>query len=65
MRRRSVAAIFLFLVAAPLWAATGGSISGTVSDPSGAVSFHEGHRQTGALSGLSDQAPFREAGFLP
>ena len=35
--RRSVAAIVLFLVAAPLWAATGGSISGTVSDPSGAV----------------------------
>jgi Carboxypeptidase regulatory-like domain/TonB dependent receptor len=35
--RRSAAAIFLFLVAAPLWAATGGSISGTISDPSGAV----------------------------
>jgi hypothetical protein len=35
--RRSVAAIFLFLVAASLWAATGGSISGTISDPSGAV----------------------------
>jgi carboxypeptidase family protein/TonB-dependent receptor-like protein len=35
--RRWVAAIALFLVAAPLWAATGGSISGTISDPSGAV----------------------------
>jgi hypothetical protein len=32
-----VAAMFLFLVAGPLWSATGGSISGTVSDPSGAV----------------------------
>src|ERR1700723_1958444 len=37
IRPRSVAAVFLFLVAAPLWAATGGSISGTISDPSGAV----------------------------
>jgi hypothetical protein len=37
IRLRSVAAVYLFLVAAPLWAATGGSISGTISDPSGAV----------------------------